>query len=63
MEAKIVGFGFALRMAMGVSTVLADRMNSYSQSGKDLLLWEYFGARTNGFFLEAGANTPAANKV
>jgi FkbM family methyltransferase len=58
MEAKTKGFGFALRIASGVSTVLADRMNSYSQSGEDLLLWEYFGARTNGFFLEAGANHP-----
>src|ERR1017187_5991064 len=36
----------------------AMEMNSYSQSGEDLLLWEYFGARTNGFFLEAGANHP-----
>lgn len=33
-------------------------MNSYSQFGADVLLWEYFGARTNGFFLEAGANHP-----
>src|ERR1017187_5507645 len=36
----------------------AMEMSSYSQSGEDLLLWEYFGARTNGFFLEAGANHP-----
>ncbi|HXR48088.1 MAG TPA: FkbM family methyltransferase [Candidatus Limnocylindrales bacterium] len=33
-------------------------MDSYSQSGEDLLLWEYFGAKTNGFFVEAGANHP-----
>jgi FkbM family methyltransferase len=33
-------------------------MNSYSQFGEDLLLWEYFGARQDGFFLEAGANHP-----
>ena len=58
MEAKTKGIGFALRIATGVSTVLADRMNSYSQSGEDLLLWEYFGARPTGFFLEAGANHP-----
>jgi len=37
---------------------LAMEMDSYSQSGEDLLLWEYFGAKTNGFFLEAGANHP-----
>ncbi len=33
-------------------------MNSYSQSGEDLLLWEYFGARPDGFFVEVGANHP-----
>lgn len=33
-------------------------MNSYSQSGEDLLLWEYFGGRHDGFFVEAGANHP-----
>lgn len=33
-------------------------MNSYSQSGEDLLLWEYFGARPEGFFVEVGANHP-----
>ncbi len=33
-------------------------MNSYSQFGEDVLLWEYFGARNNGIFLEAGANHP-----
>lgn len=43
---------------MGVSTVLTDRMNSYSQSGEDLLLWKYFSARPNGFFVEVGANHP-----
>ena len=32
--------------------------DSYSQFGEDVLVWEYFGARTNGFFLEAGANHP-----
>jgi len=58
MGATIEGFGFALRMAIDIFTVLSDRMNSYSQFGEDLLLWEYFGARTNGFFLEAGANHP-----
>jgi len=58
MNAKNEGFGFALRMATDVSTVSADRMNSYSQSGEDVLLWEYFVAKTDGFFLEAGANHP-----
>ena len=33
-------------------------MNSYSQSGEDLLLWKYFGARPEGFFVEVGANHP-----
>ncbi len=33
-------------------------MNSYSQFGEDLLLWQYFGGRPNGFFVEAGANHP-----
>jgi len=26
-----------------------------SQNGEDLLLWEFFGARTNGFYVEVGA--------
>lgn len=33
-------------------------MNSYSQFGEDLLLWEYFEARPEGFFVEVGANHP-----
>jgi FkbM family methyltransferase len=33
-------------------------MDSYSQFGEDVLLWDFFGARTDGFFLEAGANHP-----
>ncbi len=31
---------------------------SYSQFGEDLMLWEYFGRKTNGCFVEAGANHP-----
>src|SRR5438552_3236195 len=33
-------------------------MNSYSQFGEDIFLWEYFGGKTDGFFVEAGANHP-----
>src|ERR1043166_6956973 len=33
-------------------------MDSFSQFGEDLLLWKHFGARRDGFFLEAGANHP-----
>lgn len=33
-------------------------MDSFSEFGEDLLLWEYFGARRDGFFLETGANHP-----
>lgn len=33
-------------------------MDSFSQFGEDVLLWEYFGAKAKGFFLEAGANHP-----
>jgi len=33
-------------------------MNSYSQYGEDVVLWEYFGGKRDGFFLEAGANHP-----
>ncbi len=33
-------------------------MQSYSQFGEDLLLWKHFGGRTDGFFVEAGANHP-----
>jgi FkbM family methyltransferase len=33
-------------------------MNSYSQFGEDALLWEHFGGRRDGFFVEAGANHP-----
>jgi FkbM family methyltransferase len=37
---------------------LAMEMNSYSQFGEDLLLWEFFGAKSEGFFVEVGANHP-----
>ncbi len=33
-------------------------MESYSQFGEDRLLWTYFGGKTDGLFLEAGANHP-----
>src|SRR5580658_4563785 len=33
-------------------------MDSYSQSGEDLLLWKYFGGKLDGFFVEVGANHP-----
>lgn len=33
-------------------------VNSYSQSGEDKLLWEYFRAKPEGFFVEVGANHP-----
>lgn len=35
-----------------------DELESYSQWGDDLLVWEYFSKRTDGVFLEAGANHP-----
>lgn len=31
---------------------------SYSQWGDDLLVWEYFGRKRQGVFVEAGANDP-----
>jgi FkbM family methyltransferase len=37
---------------------LVMEMSSYSQFGEDLLLWKYFGARPEGFFVEVGANHP-----
>ena len=33
-------------------------MKSYSQFGEDVLLWEYFGGKRDGFFVEVGANHP-----
>jgi FkbM family methyltransferase len=33
-------------------------MTSYSQFGEDVVLWEYFGRKSDGFFVEAGANHP-----
>jgi FkbM family methyltransferase len=33
-------------------------MESFSQFGEDLLLWEHFQKKANGFFVEAGANHP-----
>ncbi|MGC9942032.1 MAG: FkbM family methyltransferase [Verrucomicrobiota bacterium] len=33
-------------------------MRSYSQFGEDLLLWRYFNAKTEGVFVEVGANHP-----
>jgi FkbM family methyltransferase len=34
------------------------RMQSYAQHGEDVLLWEHFRGRSDGFFVEAGANHP-----
>jgi FkbM family methyltransferase len=34
------------------------RMQSYSQFGEDVLLWEHFHGKADGFFVEAGANHP-----
>jgi len=33
-------------------------MQSYSQFGEDVQLWEAFGRRNDGFFVEVGANHP-----
>jgi len=33
-------------------------MTSYSQFGEDVLLWEFFQRKTDGFFVEVGANHP-----
>jgi FkbM family methyltransferase len=38
--------------------IFSDGMNSFSQFGEDVLLWRHFGGRTEGFFVEAGANHP-----
>jgi FkbM family methyltransferase len=35
-----------------------DKIESYAQWGDDVLVWEYFKERTDGVFLEAGANNP-----
>lgn len=31
---------------------------SFSQGGEDLILWEFFAGKTDGFFVEIGANHP-----
>lgn len=31
---------------------------SFAQHGEDRLVWEYFGRKTDGFFIEVGANHP-----
>jgi FkbM family methyltransferase len=36
----------------------SDHPESYSQWGEDRLVWEFFGRRSDGFFLEAGAFHP-----
>jgi FkbM family methyltransferase len=33
-------------------------MESFAQFGEDLLAWEYFGQKRDGFFVEVGANHP-----
>jgi FkbM family methyltransferase len=33
-------------------------MQSFSQFGEDLMLWQYFREKPNGFFVEIGANHP-----
>lgn len=35
-----------------------ENRESYAQWGDDVLVWEYFKGKTNGVFLEAGANDP-----
>jgi len=33
-------------------------MESFSQFGEDVLVWEHLGRRTDGYFVEVGANAP-----
>lgn len=33
-------------------------LESFSQFGEDILLWEHFGRKTDGFYVEAGASHP-----
>lgn len=33
-------------------------MESFSQFNEDVLVWQYFGQRKSGFFIEVGANAP-----
>jgi len=35
-------------------------MQSYSQYGEDLILWDYFKGKPDGLFVEIGANHPTA---
>ena len=35
-----------------------DKNESYAQWGDDVLVWDYFKGKTDGVFLEAGANDP-----
>jgi len=35
-----------------------DKTESYAQWGDDVLVWDYFKGKTDGVFLEAGANHP-----
>lgn len=37
-----------------------EKTESYAQWGDDLLVWDYFKGKTDGVFLEAGANDPKA---
>ena len=37
-----------------------DKIESYAQWGDDVLVWEHFGKKTDGVFLEAGANHPTS---
>lgn len=33
-------------------------VESFAQHGEDLLIWDYFGGKRDGFFIEVGANHP-----
>jgi len=33
-------------------------LESYAQNREDILAWDYFGRKTDGFFIEVGANHP-----
>lgn len=44
--------------SMGSANTTVQEPETFSQFGEDVLVWDYFNRKRNGFFVEVGANAP-----
>jgi FkbM family methyltransferase len=62
-EARRVSCGLdaARRLDLAVTSMNnAPAVESFAQNQEDIIAWDYFDRKTNGFFVEVGANDPTA---